>query len=146
MYSDALMGRFLAPTYAGDLDQPEGMAQAGNETCGDVVHLALKVGDGIIVDARFRAQGCATAIASADAVCELVIGTSVTAAQMLDAGKLSLSSWRYSGGPHELRHHRAGGAPQRTGTGEGEAAPRLNRLIELSQVEAEAVIAHRLHR
>lgn len=85
------MGRFLAPTYAGDLDQPEGMAQAGNETCGDVVHLALKVGDGIIVDARFRAQGCATAIASADAVCELVIGTSVTAAQMLDAGKLSLT-------------------------------------------------------
>lgn len=89
MYSDALMGRFLAPTHAGDLEHAEGIAQAGNETCGDVVHLALNVGDGIIVDARFRAQGCATAIASADAVCELVIGTSVTEAQMLNAGKLS---------------------------------------------------------
>ncbi len=91
MYSDALMARFLEPSHAGDLDQPQGAAQAGNETCGDVVHLALKVVDGVIADARFRAQGCATAIASADAVCELVIGTSITAAQMLNAGNLSFA-------------------------------------------------------
>jgi nitrogen fixation NifU-like protein len=89
MYSDALLGRFLEPSHAGDLDDPQGTAQAGNETCGDVVHLALVVTDGIIVDARFRAQGCATAIASADVICEIVIGTSVTEAQMVDYPRLS---------------------------------------------------------
>lgn len=91
MYSDALMGRFLEPSHAGDLDDPQGTAQAGNETCGDVVHLALVVYDGVIADARFRAQGCATAIASADAVCELVVGTSVTEASVIDAGKLAFA-------------------------------------------------------
>jgi nitrogen fixation NifU-like protein len=89
MYSDALLGRFLEPSHAGDLDDPQGTAQAGNETCGDVVHLALVVTDGVIVDARFRAQGCATAIASADVICEIVIGTSVTEAQMVDYPRLS---------------------------------------------------------
>lgn len=85
------MGRFLAPTHAGDVADPEGAAQAGNETCGDVVRLALKVADGVVVDARFRVQGCATAIASADAVCELVIGTSLTAASVIDSGKLAFA-------------------------------------------------------
>ncbi|CAN5884623.1 SUF system NifU family Fe-S cluster assembly protein [soil metagenome] len=89
MYSDALMGRFLEPSHAGDLEAPDGAAQAGNVTCGDVVHLALKVKDGLVLDARFRAQGCATAIASADALCELVIGKSLTEAQMLDSTKLA---------------------------------------------------------
>lgn len=88
MYSDALMGRFLEPSHAGDLDDPQGTAQAGNETCGDVVHLALAVYDGVIADARFRAQGCATAIASADVICELAIGTSITEAQTIDYPRL----------------------------------------------------------
>lgn len=89
MYSDALMARFLEPSHAGDLEDPQGTAEAGNQTCGDVVHLALKVSDGLIAGARFRAQGCATAIASADAICELVTGTSLTEAQMVDFSRLS---------------------------------------------------------
>ncbi|MEX0790577.1 MAG: iron-sulfur cluster assembly scaffold protein, partial [Actinomycetota bacterium] len=68
-----------------------GAAEAGNITCGDVVHLAIKVKDGLVLDARFRAQGCATAIASADAICELIIGKSVTEAQMIDSTNLALA-------------------------------------------------------
>lgn len=91
MYSDALMGRFLEPSHAGDLDDPQGTGEAGNITCGDVVHLALAVEDGLVVDARFRVQGCATAIASADAICELVVGKSVTESQMVDVNRLSFT-------------------------------------------------------
>lgn len=83
------MSRFLNPSHAGDLDAPDGTGEEGNITCGDVVHLAIKVEDGFIVDARFRSQGCATAIASADALCELVTGTSLTAAEILDTDALS---------------------------------------------------------
>lgn len=89
MYSDALLGRFLDPSHAGDLDAPDGTGKAGNATCGDVVHLALKAVDGRISEARFRTQGCATAIAASDALCELVIGTSVTAAEVLDSDALA---------------------------------------------------------
>lgn len=89
MYSDALMGRFFEPSHAGDIEAPQGTAEAGNVTCGDVVQLSIKVKDGMVLDARFRAQGCATAIASADAICELVIGKSVTEAQMVDFTKLA---------------------------------------------------------
>jgi NifU-like protein involved in Fe-S cluster formation len=45
----------------------------------------------VVVEARFRAQGCATAIASADAICELVIGTSLTEASVVQVGKLSFT-------------------------------------------------------
>lgn len=89
MYSDALLSRFLNPSHAGDLQGPHGTGEEGNITCGDVVHLEIEVADGIITAARFRAQGCATAIASADALCELVTGTSITAAQMLDTNSVA---------------------------------------------------------
>ncbi|HVL50177.1 MAG TPA: iron-sulfur cluster assembly scaffold protein [Actinomycetota bacterium] len=89
MYSDALMERFLNPSHAGDVDAANGTGAQGNITCGDVVHLSIKVRDGLITEARFRAQGCATAIASADALCELITGTSLTAAAIIDAEALS---------------------------------------------------------
>lgn len=90
MYSDALLGRFLDPLHAGDLDAPDGTGRAGNATCGDVVHFAVKIADGLISEARFRTQGCATAIAASDALCELVIGSSVTAAEVLDFDDLAV--------------------------------------------------------
>lgn len=68
---------------------PDGTGAGGNITCGDVVHLALQVTDGIITDARFRAQGCVTSIASADLLCEILTGISLTAAQMLDTAALA---------------------------------------------------------
>lgn len=89
MYSEALRNRFLSPTFAGDIAFPDGTGMAGNVTCGDVVSLGLKLEGGLIADARFRAQGCATAIAAADAVCELITGGSLAAAEVLDAGQVS---------------------------------------------------------
>ena len=101
VYSEALRNRFLSPTFAGDIPFPDGAGMEGNVTCGDVVSLALKVEGGLIADARFRAQGCATAIAAADAVCELVTGGSLAAAEVLDAGQL----WELLDGiPEEKRN------------------------------------------
>jgi nitrogen fixation protein NifU and related proteins len=81
MYSQKLLTRFFEPTHSGDVDSPDGVGVEGNATCGDVVHLALKVHDGLITQARFRTLGCATAIAASDAACELVIGSPITLAQ-----------------------------------------------------------------
>jgi nitrogen fixation NifU-like protein len=81
MYSQQLLTRFLEPTHSGDVDSPDGVGMEGNAICGDVVHLAVKVHDGLVVEARFRTLGCATAIAASDAVCELVTGSPITLAQ-----------------------------------------------------------------
>lgn len=89
MYSDTLRQRFLSPAFAGDVDEPDGFGKEGNITCGDVVAIEIKVTDGVIAGARFRAQGCATAIAVADAVCQLVEGGSITAASVLDVQRVS---------------------------------------------------------
>lgn len=89
MYSDRLMARFLEPTHTGDVGDADAVGVEGNITCGDVVHLSIKVKDGLVAEARFRAQGCATAIAAADLCCELVEGTSVTAAQMLELSEIT---------------------------------------------------------
>lgn len=84
MYSEKLVARFLDPTNIGDVASPDGVGEEGNVTCGDVVQVAVKVDQGLITEARFRAQACATAIAAADVCCELVVGWTVTAAQTLE--------------------------------------------------------------
>lgn len=89
MYSEALLSRFLEPSHAGDVSPADGVGVEGNITCGDVVQIAVQVEDGLIALARFRAQGCATAIAAADAACELVSGWTVSAAQTLEMSELS---------------------------------------------------------
>ena len=89
MYSDKLLARFLEPANIGDVEGADALGVEGNITCGDVVHLSVKVEDGLITQARFRAQGCATAIAAADACCELVVGWTITAAQTLELAEIS---------------------------------------------------------
>jgi nitrogen fixation NifU-like protein len=81
MYSEQLLTRFLDPAYSGDLVSPDGVGVEGNVTCGDVVQIQVRVRDGLIAEARFRTLGCATAIAAADAACELAIGSSLASTQ-----------------------------------------------------------------
>jgi nitrogen fixation protein NifU and related proteins len=89
MYSDKLMARFLDPRHIGDVEGADALGVEGNITCGDVVHLSVKVEDGLITEALFRAQGCATAIAAADVCCELVLGSTLTAAQTLEPAEIA---------------------------------------------------------
>lgn len=89
MYSQRLLQRFHEPSWAGDLDAPTSVATAGNPTCGDVVQIGVEVADGIVVRARFRTLGCAIAIASSDAVCDLVAGMPVYEAMLLTTGDVA---------------------------------------------------------
>lgn len=85
VHSQQLLSRFLSPTFSGELSRPDGLGIEGNVTCGDVVHVAIRLDHGLISEARFLARGCAIAIASADAACELLQGTALTSAQVLSA-------------------------------------------------------------
>lgn len=83
-----MLGRFLSPTFDGELPGCDGMGVEGNVTCGDVVHLAIRLESNRVAEARFRARGCAIAIAAADVACELLQGETLTSAQVLSASDI----------------------------------------------------------
>ena len=74
MYSAQLLDHFQDPRHAGEMPDADAVAEIENPVCGDVIRLSLRVADGRIVDARFRAKGCVPAIACASALTELIVG------------------------------------------------------------------------
>jgi len=77
VYSAKVMDHFQNPRNAGNLDDPDGIGHVGNEVCGDIMELYIKVEDNIIIDARFKTFGCGAAIATSSMVTEMVKGKSI---------------------------------------------------------------------
>jgi nitrogen fixation NifU-like protein len=74
MYTDLVMEHFTAPCNVGELDDPDGVGEAGNPVCGDVTLITVKVDDDRISDIRFKTFGCAAAVATSSMLTELVKG------------------------------------------------------------------------
>ena len=68
----------MQPQNVGEIDNPSGTGDVGSLACGDALKLTLKVDENdIIVDAKFKTFGCASAIASSSVLTELIKGMSV---------------------------------------------------------------------
>ena len=65
------------------MDDATATAEVQNPACGDVMRLSLRVLDGKIVDARFRAKGCVPAIACGSRLVEMIAGLDVTMARAI---------------------------------------------------------------
>jgi nitrogen fixation NifU-like protein len=83
LYSDIVMDHFANPRNAGELPEPDALAEVTNPVCGDMLRLSLRIDGHRIVDARFRAFGCAAAIAASSMTTELLIGRTVEEAERL---------------------------------------------------------------
>lgn len=74
-YNDKVMDHFLHPRNVGEVENPDGVGQVGNMSCGDALKLTFKLDDeGKIADVKFQTFGCASAIASSSALTEMVKG------------------------------------------------------------------------
>lgn len=82
-YSDKVIDHYENPRNVGSLDKDDptvGTGMVGAPACGDVMKLQIKVGDGIIQDAKFKTYGCGSAIASSSLVTEWLKGKSLSEA------------------------------------------------------------------
>lgn len=80
-YSDKVIDHYENPRNVGTFDKEAadiGTGMVGAPACGDILRLQIKVNDnGIIEDARFKAYGCGSAIASSSLITEWVKGKSL---------------------------------------------------------------------
>jgi NifU-like protein len=84
-YTDKVQQHFLHPQNVGEIENPSGTGDVGSLACGDALKLTLKIDvNDIIVDAKFKTFGCASAIASSSVLTEMVKGMKVD-----DAAKIT---------------------------------------------------------
>jgi nitrogen fixation NifU-like protein len=80
-YSKEVIDHYENPRNVGKLDKNDnsiGTGLVGAPACGDVLKLQIKVNEeGVIIDAKFKAFGCGSAIASSSLVSEWVKGKNI---------------------------------------------------------------------
>ena len=83
LYSEKVMDHFRNPRNVGVIEDADGVGEVGNEKCGDIMKIYLKIEDGIVLDVKFETFGCASAVASSSMATELIKGKPVSEALKL---------------------------------------------------------------
>ncbi|MDO4977974.1 MAG: Fe-S cluster assembly scaffold protein NifU [Eubacteriales bacterium] len=74
LYSEKVMEHFRNPRNVGTIENADGIGEAGNPVCGDIMKIYLKIEDERITDVKFETFGCGSAIASSSMATELIMG------------------------------------------------------------------------
>ncbi len=83
LYSEKVMDHFKNPRNVGVIENADGVGEAGNAKCGDIMRIYLKIENDVITDVKFETFGCGSAIASSSMATELIKGKSVAEALTL---------------------------------------------------------------
>ncbi|KUF30104.1 MULTISPECIES: Fe-S cluster assembly sulfur transfer protein SufU [Lysinibacillus] len=77
LYRSVIMDHYKNPRNKGSLQEDAVTIDMNNPTCGDRIHLTLKVTDGIVEDAKFDGEGCSISMSSASMMTQLIKGKKV---------------------------------------------------------------------
>ena len=70
----------MNPRNVGELENASGVGTVGNEKCGDIMRVFLKIEGETIVDASFKTFGCGAAVATSSMATEMVKGKTIAEA------------------------------------------------------------------
>ena len=76
LFQELILEHYKHPRNKGELADPDATIHMKNPTCGDEVHLQLRVRNGIIEEAMFVGDGCSISQASVSMMTQLVKGKS----------------------------------------------------------------------
>jgi len=99
LYQEVIIEHYRRPQNRGELPNPTASVQLDNPLCGDEITLDLLVEDGVIVDVRFRGQGCSISQASASMMTQAVKGKTVAEADALMQRVQQMLKGEASAGP-----------------------------------------------
>lgn len=68
------MDHYKNPRNKGALEENSVTIDMNNPTCGDRIHLTLKLNDGVVEDAKFDGEGCSISMSSASMMTQIVKG------------------------------------------------------------------------
>jgi len=87
-YSKEVMKNYMHPKNLGEIKDADGVGKIGNPVCGDIMHVYIKVGkdkkgNEILKDVKFKAFGCAAAIATSSKITQLAKGKTLKDAEKI---------------------------------------------------------------
>ncbi len=77
IYSEKVMDHFSNPRNVGEIENADGIGEIGNEKCGDIMKMYLKIDGGVITDVKFKTFGCGAAVATSSMATELIKGATI---------------------------------------------------------------------
>ncbi|MFJ8513738.1 Fe-S cluster assembly sulfur transfer protein SufU [Lysinibacillus xylanilyticus] len=77
LYRSVIMDHYKNPRNKGSIEEDAVTIDMNNPTCGDRIHLTLKVTDGIVEDAKFDGEGCSISMSSASMMTQIIKGKKV---------------------------------------------------------------------
>ena len=76
LYRQVIMDHYKNPRNKGSL-QDSVTVDMNNPTCGDRIHLTMKIEDGKVIDAKFEGEGCSISMSSASMMTEAIKGQTI---------------------------------------------------------------------
>ncbi len=83
MYSAKVMEHFANPHNVGEMPDANGVGEVGNQKCGDIMKMYIKVENNVITDVKFLTFGCGAAIATSSMATDLIKGQPLSEALKL---------------------------------------------------------------
>ncbi|UCC43898.1 MAG: iron-sulfur cluster assembly scaffold protein [Candidatus Zixiibacteriota bacterium] len=89
MYNKTIMEHFQNPRNVGEIDNADGVGEAGNPETGDVMRIYLRIADGRIVEAKHKTFGNAIAIAVSSISTLMIVGLTLDQAAAITKEEVS---------------------------------------------------------
>ena len=77
MYNEKVMEVFEDLQNVGEVENYNAKGVVGNEVCGDIMQVTLRIEDNIIKDAKFKTFGCAAAMTTSSIATTMIKGMTI---------------------------------------------------------------------